>query len=378
MRVLVDGRVNGQDGIGRYTRGLTASLRLRHPDVDVMVLGPSGTPRYSRAEGEELLRAARACAADVVHVLDYRVPLTAPDVPLVVTIHDVMRLLDPRLCYTDAQFTARFGRLAFAELGALTAGLRRVAAWPVAARTECGVHEEFYGRMLVLAVTCADAIVTPTRAVADQLHAVSGDRRHVHVSPWGIDHAGTRQAASPPLDHVGRYLLYVGQARAHKGLDNLHTAWTHSDAARTGARLVCVGADFAPGGDAAQRLVQRLGAAALPIGLVDDDELGRLYRGAEALLHLAKHEGFGFTPLEALAAGTRVIASDILVLRETLGEHATFINPADHAAVASVISALLATPDRPIDREARQRWAARYSWRRHARDMVALYRKAVS
>ncbi len=374
MRVLVDGRMDGRDGIGRYTRGLTASLRKYRPAVDAYVLAPTRAPRYSRAEGEELLQAARSCGADVVHIPDYRVPLEPAGMPLVVTVHDMMRLLDPRLCYSDTQFAARFGDTALSELRAMGSALRALADWPASAtRMPLSTHEEFYGRMLAFAVGCAAAVITPTHAVAGQVTRMSGERQRVHVSPYGIDHPPTRRARTHPAELPGRYLLYVGQARAHKGLDNLHAAWPASDAPRMGLRLVCAGADFAPGGDAARRLEERLGPAALPIGEVDDHELRQLYKGAEALLHLAEHEGFGFTPLEALAAGTRVIASDIPVLRETLGEHAEFVNPADPAEVASAISRLLVTADRLTDRERRRGWAAQYRWRRHVQDMTALY-----
>lgn len=64
IKVLVDGRIDGHDEIGRYTRCLVAALREQAgPEVALTVLHPTGTARYSRAEGEELLRAARACAA---------------------------------------------------------------------------------------------------------------------------------------------------------------------------------------------------------------------------------------------------------------------------------------------------------------------------
>ncbi len=61
VRVLVDGRVNGADGIGRYTRSVVTHLRSTHlgsgkrSDVEVTVLRPGAARRYTRAEGIELL-----------------------------------------------------------------------------------------------------------------------------------------------------------------------------------------------------------------------------------------------------------------------------------------------------------------------------------
>lgn len=59
IRVLIDGRVSARDGIGRYTTCLVGALRAAAgPDIHIAVLAPTGTPRYSLAEGTELARAA--------------------------------------------------------------------------------------------------------------------------------------------------------------------------------------------------------------------------------------------------------------------------------------------------------------------------------
>ena len=55
-------------------------------------------------------------------------------------------------------------------------------------------------------------------------------------------------------------------------------------------------------------------------------------------------EGFGFTPLESLAAGTPVVASDLAPLRETLGDAAVFVAPGDAAALAAAIRAVATEP----------------------------------
>lgn len=166
----------------------------------------------------------------------------------------------------------------------------------------------------------------------------------------------------------------MGQARPHKGLKVLLEAYHHSHAPAAGVRLVCVGRDFATGSPAARLINDRLGDHGVILGSVSNDTLRGLYAHAKSLVHLAEHEGFGFTPLEALAAGARVLASDIPVLRETLGEHALFADPANPDAVADAINHLLASPDDPVQRRGRTRWALHYRWSRHARDVLAIYR----
>lgn len=378
-RVLIDGRIDGHDGIGRYTQCLTQVLQSQaRPGVHIKVLSPTGTRRYSCGEGTELLHAARVYGAELIHVLDYRVPLEPATVPLVVTIHDILRLVRPQFCYSDEEFAARFGTAGLAELVAMTAVLRGLADPPPGAtRAPRSSHEEFYARMLALACARASGVVTPTRTVAQQLAAAIGHDRGVRVSAWGTDHLrAVRSPAAGTAPVAGRYLLYVGQARPHKGLETLLDAYQRSQAPAAGVRLVCVGRDFLDGMHGAEYIRVRLGRAAVAMGSVSDITLRALYTHAEALVHLAEHEGFGLTPLEALAAGTRVVASDISVLRETLADHALFADPAKPDAVAQAISDVIATPDERAARIRRRRWARRYRWSRHAEDVLALYIEA--
>lgn len=380
IRVLVDARIAGHDGIGRYSRSLVGALTgLSDARVSITALPPTGTPRYSREEGDELLRVAARSRADLIHLLDYRVPLAAAGVPMVASIHDVLRLLRPELCYSDDAFRIRFGHEAVAELREATLRLRSVAQHAPAARPARSLHEEFYARMLMLACDRSRAVVTPTHAVAAQLEAAIGRPVRPVVSPYGIDHLRPARLDSYQRARGRRpYLLYVGQARAHKGIDALMTAYERCRRRLTGLRVVFAGRDFVPGADGSLLVTGRLGGDALPLGPVDDAALWSLYEGTEALVHLAEHEGFGFTPLEALAAGARVLASDIPVLRETLGDHAMFADPADAEAVARAIDALATAPDPPRERAGRIRWARRYRWRRHARDVLATYLEAAA
>jgi glycosyltransferase involved in cell wall biosynthesis len=68
-------------------------------------------------------------------------------------------------------------------------------------------------------------------------------------------------------------------------------------------------------------------------GLVSDDELAAIYTGARALVFPSNDEGFGLPPVEALACGTPVVASDQPVLREVLDGRATLIDPDDLAGL---------------------------------------------
>lgn len=384
VTVVVDARIDSHTGMGRYMRCTAAALiRYAPPEYRFEVLHRTKTPRYTDAEDAELLAVARDVRADIIHALDYRVPLDAFDVPIIATVHDVMRILRPEYCDTDPDFERRFGLAVFGELRARTEKLRKLTALPTGLfRDPESVYEEHYARMLAYSCGRAAAIVTPTRTVAHQLAVAVGPNENIATSPWGIDHATVEphsadaSAGRAEFTPPAAYLLYVGQARPHKGLATLIESYRRSRAIRTGVTLACVGRDFDVGKHGATMLDRELGDHARCVGSIDDDILHDVYAGARALVHLAEHEGFGFPPLEALAAGCPVIAADIPVLHETLGEHAIYVDHGDPAAAAAAIDDVLAC--RPDATAATTAWTDRFTWQRHAADLLALYDRVLA
>ena len=78
---------------------------------------------------------------------------------------------------------------------------------------------------------------------------------------------------------------------------------------------------------------------------VDDSELDSLYAGALCLACVSREEGFGFTPLEALAAGAPPVVSELDVFVETLGDAALRVPPGDPDALADALLRLQEEPD---------------------------------
>jgi glycosyltransferase involved in cell wall biosynthesis len=96
-------------------------------------------------------------------------------------------------------------------------------------------------------------------------------------------------------------------------------------------------------------------------GLVSDDELAAIYTGAHALVFPSDDEGFGLPTVEALACGTPVVASDIPVLREVLGDRVTFVEAGDLEGLLAAAAAA----ERPAPAPPAWTWAdaARATWR---------------
>ena len=114
---------------------------------------------------------------------------------------------------------------------------------------------------------------------------------------------------------------------------------------------------------------------------VGDDELRRLYGGADIVVHPSAAEGFSFPPLEALACGAPVLASDIPVHREVLGDAARYA-PLDADAIAAALQdawdgeAVRTAAFLP--RPARLAHAARFTWDETARRTLQVYAKVLS
>jgi alpha-1,3-rhamnosyl/mannosyltransferase len=117
--------------------------------------------------------------------------------------------------------------------------------------------------------------------------------------------------------------------------------------------------------------LERSGATVL--GHVPDPVLEALYVRSLVLACASRDEGFGFTPVEALARGTPAVVADLPVFAETLGEGALRVPPGDAGALAE---ALLRVEREPGLREqlvaAGSATVARLSWEAAARETRAV------
>ncbi len=106
--------------------------------------------------------------------------------------------------------------------------------------------------------------------------------------------------------------------------------------------------------------------------------LAALYRDAAALVHPALHEGFGLTPLEAMTAGTPVIAARSPGVTETCGDAVLYVDPRDPGKLAEELARVAAEPRLRADLAERgRRRAAEFSWARSARRHVEAYTLAL-
>ena len=79
----------------------------------------------------------------------------------------------------------------------------------------------------------------------------------------------------------------------------------------------------------------------IPLGFIGEDDLARLYSAAKALLYVSLYEGFGLPPLEAMASGTPVVASNSSSIPEVVGDAGLQVDPLDEAAIREAMLRLL-------------------------------------
>jgi glycosyltransferase involved in cell wall biosynthesis len=288
----------------------------------------SGPPRIAL---EQAL--AAASRAELLHFFDLTGPVLAPWRPFVTTVHDVS---------VGAGLTRR------------RHGYKR-ALWPWAARR-------------------ARALVCVSDFAAREAAA------RLRVSPAKIDviHSGPGLAAAtaPGGDNGGApaspYFLYVGDLTVRKNVPFLIRAF---DLADVDAELLLVGnaRDDASDDVRAAIAAARNGGRIRIVHGASDGDVDALYRSALALTMPSRYEGFGFTPLEAMARGCPVVESDIPAFREISGSGALLVPLDDEGSWADSLRRIAA--DETIRDELRKRGAEtvrRYSWERSARELCEL------
>lgn len=112
------------------------------------------------------------------------------------------------------------------------------------------------------------------------------------------------------------------------------------------------------------------------LGPVDEEDRLALLTGASLLLYPSFYEGFGFPPLEALVAGTPVVAARNSALPEIVGQWATLVDSYDTAELALVLDELLGKEQR-VPVAVRRAIVSRYSWAETARQTVAVLERVV-
>jgi len=228
-------------------------------------------------------------------------------------------------------------------------------------------------------------LIAPASTTADEIAAFYDvDRARISAIHLGVDPGwftatppdeGWRQRFGMP-DH---YVVFVGTPSRRK---NIHLVLDAHGTARAGEDRVppLVLAGPPPGVEVAEKLS---GLDDVYVtGYLDDRALRGLVAGASALLYPSRYEGFGLPILEALAAGTPVIASDLPVHREISGGHACLVDVEEgddddrsQRLAEALVTLVRRSPPDPSP-GAGQAWAGSFTWERTAAETLGVYEAA--
>lgn len=185
-------------------------------------------------------------------------------------------------------------------------------------------------------------------------------------------HALLRQRGIEP----GKYsVLVVGAFSPHKGFADILRATANLLRQGFDASVLVVGA-------AGRKFVAASSALAVHLdvrhrvhflGPVADTELVCLYSYADVLACPSRVEGFGFPPVEALWCGCPVVAADVPIFHEVLGNAVAYAPIGDSGAWASA----LASPVRHTNGNLIADLRCKYSWGRAADGYRAAYHAAL-
>jgi glycosyltransferase involved in cell wall biosynthesis len=183
-----------------------------------------------------------------------------------------------------------------------------------------------------------------------------------------------------------KYFLYVGNAYPHKNLERLLKVMSNVKCSAKGGsnvQLVLVGAeDYFY-----KKLKQKVKEMGLEKNVVfygeaTRGELNNLYKNALALVFPSLMEGFGLPAVEAMANGCLVLASDIPIFHEVLGEAAIYFNPYDVGDIVIKMKTAIIyhTSEYEKCEELRKKGleqVKQYSWEKLARQTVEVYRSVL-
>ncbi len=193
------------------------------------------------------------------------------------------------------------------------------------------------------------------------------------LTPNGIDVAAF--AAAEPVRHTeGPTVLFFSRLEKRKGLEVLVRAMPHVP----DAMLVVAGSG--PEERAVKSLARSLSVEAVWLGRVPDAEVAATYRGADVYCAPALGgESFGIVLVEAMAAGTPVVCSDLPGFRAVAGEAAFLVPPRAHRRLAAALRRVLEDRDKgETMRAAGRAVAERYDWGRLVPRVEEVYESALA
>jgi glycosyltransferase involved in cell wall biosynthesis len=383
MRVAFNAQLLSEPytGTGRYVYNLLSALGRVDPSIEYDILSAHELPerpetppsmRWKTAPMPKLAtqpagleklyweqrtfpRAACQASADLLHVPYFAPPLRTFGIPSLVTILDVIpqRLPAYRASSTQQLYSQLVSRSA-----------RRAAS------------------IIAISNHCKQDIVDTLGIPADRIVVtyLAPDPRLRPASTVAQEDLRRR------LGLIGPFILNVGGIDVRKNIAGLIQAFAevYRQLGNPGLRLFIAGNPAKLGSDGIfpdwRPLAEKLGVTdKLICAPVAEDDLAALYSAADCFAFTSLYEGFGLTPLEAMACGAPVVCSDKTSLPEVVGDAGLLVDPLDTRALSAALLRVLQSAEMRQDlRTHGLAQAAKFTWEQTASDTLAIYKNVVS
>lgn len=365
MHIGFDARFINLSGIGTYSRNLLQQHAQRGLELtafcsdrfqDLVPSGPSfnlvtaNLDPASAKQNREFVRIVQGAGVDLLHVPSHLAP-TGIDVPLVVTIHDVIPLIYPR---------------------SVRGPLERAR----------------YRKQLSAVLEKAERIITVSQISSSTLSVYAGvDLAKVHVIHNGVSQqflpvvdAEVIESAKRNYGLPDEYAFWVGDFRPNKNLEFLIEAWPRViETLSRPLTLVLAGTQDGQF-SRLRRLVRKRGLEGVirfP-GFIRSQDIATLYSLALVFVFPSLYEGFGLPPLEAMACGTPCVVSNSSALPEVTGRAALMFNPTSSDQFVECVTRVVTDSElrEKLIEEGRQQ-SSLFRWERAAEETAEVYREAL-
>jgi len=374
VKIAIDIRRMSEFGVGTYIRNLVRTLGRLDQESEYSLIGPPDklqsipdlpsnfqtvplTAADRSIRGYREFRAAlKKLNCDLVHIPNlFSVPRLLP-CPYVMTVHDMQEHIS-----RARQPGGFWGTWHLQMTRRVLRGATRIFAVSQFTKTEIQKLFEIPAGRIEVVYNAIDE-----RFLGG--HASASDRELI----------AERYQVNYP------FLLYAGRISPHKNVVRMIEAFSalKAELEKTQAfpelKLIIIGDDLSGNPDL-RRSVIRSGVQndVRFLGFVPIETLRIFYDAAKIFVFPSLYEGFGLPPLEAMAHGTPVVASNVSSLPEVVGNAAVLVNPENVFEIMRALHRVLTNQplrDRMKDRGYEQ--VSRFSWDSSVRRVLEVYRQA--
>ncbi len=404
MKIGIDARFVGPKGtgIGKYTEKLVENLQqidtknqyyifLKEDNWHFLKLNNKRFKKvladiswYSLEEQLKMPAIFKKQNLDVLHIPHFNVPILYNQ-KFVVTIHDLIHLSFPETSATTKDILT---------FQAKKFGFQKILNHAIKKSAKIISPSKFVKGQIINRFHVDPSKITVTYEAAEEEYF---KKSNVKSSPR-LDSKSERAGEAGQMSKIAKkdtpFLLYVGNAYPHKNLNRLLDAVKiltgHSrsvprnDKAHSGGEtrfkliIVCPRDVFS------NRLGKEIQARELQNyvelkGYLGPDELAKFFQKATAYISPSLSEGFGIPALNAMAAKTPVLASNIPTFREVYGNSVLYFDPDNAQDIAQKIEKLIKSKrfrDNLIKNGEMQ--VKKYSWQKMAEETLKIYQEAAS